>query len=50
MVLAVAAVIGAVCIAVRYKNRIDAENTYRELSENANAVSEGQQQETVEAA
>ena len=49
MVLAVAAVIGAVCIAVRYKSRIDAENTYRELSENANAVSEGQQQETVEA-
>ena len=49
MVLALAAVIGAVCIAVRYKSRIDAENTYCELSENANAVSEGQPQETVEA-
>ena len=37
--LAIAAVIGAVYIAVRYKNRIDAENTYRELSENVNSVS-----------
>ncbi|MBP5471981.1 MAG: class B sortase, partial [Lachnospiraceae bacterium] len=38
--LAVCAVIGAVCIAVRYKNRIDAENSYRELAENVNAVPE----------
>ena len=40
MMLAVCAVIGAVYIAVRYKNRIDAENTYRELSENVNAESD----------
>lgn len=40
IMLAVCAVTGAVYIAVRYKNRIDAENTYRELSENVNSVSE----------
>ena len=40
ILLAVCAVIGAVCIAVRYKNRIDAENSYRELAENVNAVPE----------
>lgn len=45
MLLALAAVIGAVYIAVRYKNRIDAENTYRELSENVNAVSDEQPQD-----
>lgn len=43
IVLALAAVAGAVFIAVRSKNRIDAENTYRELSENVNAVSEDPQ-------
>ena len=40
IMLAVCAVIGAVYIAVRYKNRIDAESTYRELTENVNAVSD----------
>ena len=43
IVLALAAVAGAVFIAVRSKNRIDAENPYRELSENVNAVSEDPQ-------
>lgn len=45
MFLALAAVIGAVYIAFRYKNRIDAENTYLELSENVNAVSDEQPQD-----
>lgn len=40
MLLALAAVIGAVYIAVRYKNRIDAENSYRDLAESVNSVSD----------
>lgn len=40
MLLALAAVIGAVYIAVRYKNRIDAENNYRDLAESVNSVSD----------
>lgn len=48
ILLAVCAVIGAVCIAVRYKNRIDAENSYRELAENVNAVPETEDQTPAE--